>query len=121
MAKNTACPTERTLDLISGRWKVMVIYWLLTGNRRFNQLHRHLDGIRTARSQSSYVKWKPMAWWSDWISRKFRRALNIASPRKATRSSPFWSPCMIGPSRIQRPNGNPWMSNGVCTHRFASR
>ncbi len=45
MAKNTTCPTERTLNLISGRWKVMVIYWLRAGTRRFNQLQRDLDGI----------------------------------------------------------------------------
>jgi DNA-binding HxlR family transcriptional regulator len=45
LVKGTGCPTEQTLDLISGRWKVMVIYWLLKGDRRFNQLQRDLSGI----------------------------------------------------------------------------
>lgn len=45
MAKRTSCPTEQTLDLVSGRWKVMVIYWLLQGDRRFNRLQRDLSGI----------------------------------------------------------------------------
>lgn len=45
MAKQTDCPTEQTLDLIAGRWKVMVLYWLLKGDRRFNQLQRELTGI----------------------------------------------------------------------------
>lgn len=45
MAKRTGCPTEQTLDLVSGRWKVMVIYWLLQGDRRFNRLQRDLSGI----------------------------------------------------------------------------
>ena len=45
MAKSTGCPTEQTLDLVSGRWKVMVIYWLLKGDRRFNRLQRDLSGI----------------------------------------------------------------------------
>jgi DNA-binding HxlR family transcriptional regulator len=45
LAKRTGCPTEQTLDLVSGRWKVMVIYWLLKGDRRFNQLQRDLNGI----------------------------------------------------------------------------
>lgn len=45
MAKSIGCPTEQTLDLISGRWKAMVIYWLLQGDRRFNQLQRDLSGI----------------------------------------------------------------------------
>src|SRR4051794_4765396 len=45
MTKQIGCPTETTLDLISGRWKVLVIYWLLQGPRRFNQLQRELGGI----------------------------------------------------------------------------
>ena len=45
MTKRTGCPTEQTLDLVSGRWKVMVIYWLLKGDRRFNRLQRDLSGI----------------------------------------------------------------------------
>lgn len=45
MAKDIRCPTEITLSVISGRWKVMVVYWLLKGARRFNQLQRELSGI----------------------------------------------------------------------------
>jgi len=53
MPKNGGCPTETTLSLIAGRWKVMVIYWLLAGEKRFNQLQRDLAGItpRTLRKQ----------------------------------------------------------------------
>jgi DNA-binding HxlR family transcriptional regulator len=43
--KTVGCPTETTLDLIAGRWKVLAIYWLLQGDRRFNQLQRELPGI----------------------------------------------------------------------------
>jgi DNA-binding HxlR family transcriptional regulator len=43
--KTVGCPTETTLDLIAGRWKVLAIYWLLQGERRFNQLQRDLPGI----------------------------------------------------------------------------
>lgn len=45
MTKHVGCPTEITLDVISGRWKVMVIFWLLQDKRRFNQLQRDLSGI----------------------------------------------------------------------------
>jgi len=45
MAKHSGCPTEITLKVVSGRWKVMIIYWLLKGTRRFNQLQRELGGI----------------------------------------------------------------------------
>jgi DNA-binding HxlR family transcriptional regulator len=43
--KQVTCPTELTLNVIAGRWKVMVIYWLLKGERRFNQLQRELVTI----------------------------------------------------------------------------
>jgi DNA-binding HxlR family transcriptional regulator len=43
--KKTSCPSELTLEVISGRWKMMVIYWLMQGERRFNQLQRDLGGI----------------------------------------------------------------------------
>jgi len=54
-AKKAGCPTEITLELISGRWKVMVIYWLMQGERRFNQLQRDLGGI-THRTLAKQLK-----------------------------------------------------------------
>lgn len=55
MNDKPGCPTEITLDLISGRWKAMVIYWLMKGPRRFNQLQRELSGI-THRTLSRQLK-----------------------------------------------------------------
>lgn len=43
--KHVFCPVETTLDVIAGRWKVMIIYYLLQGKKRFNQLQRELGGI----------------------------------------------------------------------------
>jgi DNA-binding HxlR family transcriptional regulator len=43
--KQVSCPTELTLAVIAGRWKVMVIYWLLKSERRFNELQRDLVTI----------------------------------------------------------------------------
>ena len=45
MPKAMGCPTETVLGLIAGRWKVLVIWWLLQETRRFNQLQRDLRGI----------------------------------------------------------------------------
>jgi DNA-binding HxlR family transcriptional regulator len=45
MVKRLACPAEATLRLVSGRWKLMVIFWLLEGELRFNELQRRLGGI----------------------------------------------------------------------------
>lgn len=43
--KAVGCPVETTLDVIGGRWKVMVIHELLKGTHRFNELHRALKGV----------------------------------------------------------------------------
>ncbi|MCZ4279144.1 helix-turn-helix domain-containing protein [Kiloniella laminariae] len=55
MTKHSGCPTETTLALIAGKWKVMVIYWLLKEKRRFNQLQRDLSGI-TPRTLGKQLK-----------------------------------------------------------------
>jgi len=43
--KTTTCPVEDTLRVISGRWKVIVLYYLFEGTLRFNELQRKLNGI----------------------------------------------------------------------------
>lgn len=54
MAKSTAknagkkavsCSVETTIDAIGGRWKVLVIYHLMAGTKRFGELARLLKGI----------------------------------------------------------------------------
>ena len=43
--KSVGCPVETTLRVIEGRWKVMTLYHLLKGMKRFNELNRLLAGI----------------------------------------------------------------------------
>ncbi|HEY9674002.1 MAG TPA: helix-turn-helix domain-containing protein [Waterburya sp.] len=40
-----SCPVERTLEVIGGRWKVLILRELFQGVKRFGQLHRALHGI----------------------------------------------------------------------------
>ena len=43
---NTAsCPVETTLKVIGGRWKVLIIHFLLEDTRRFGELARCLGSI----------------------------------------------------------------------------
>ena len=39
------CPVEVTLDLIDGKWKAIILYHLLKGTLRFNELKRRLSKI----------------------------------------------------------------------------
>lgn len=43
--KSVSCPVETTLEVLHGRWKVLVIHHLLDGVKRFGELHRLLPGI----------------------------------------------------------------------------
>jgi DNA-binding HxlR family transcriptional regulator len=49
------CPAETALDLLSGQWRAMIVFWLLDGPLRFNELQRRLGGI-THRTLSRTLK-----------------------------------------------------------------
>ena len=40
-----SCPVEGLLELIGGKWKVAILWWLQQGTRRFTELHRLLPGL----------------------------------------------------------------------------
>jgi DNA-binding HxlR family transcriptional regulator len=44
-AKKDACPTETALDLIGGKWKGMILFYLSSDTRRFNELMRLIPDI----------------------------------------------------------------------------
>lgn len=43
--KVTCCPIEQTVKLIANKWRPIIIYYLLDGKKRFNELRRLLPGI----------------------------------------------------------------------------
>ena len=46
MSKNIpACPVEVTLMLISDRWKVLILRYLLSGTKRFGELKKSIGSI----------------------------------------------------------------------------
>ncbi|YCA43637.1 helix-turn-helix transcriptional regulator [Bacillus sp. JZ8] len=40
-----SCPVEATVDVIGGKWKSVIVYHLLNGTKRFNELKRLNKGI----------------------------------------------------------------------------
>jgi DNA-binding HxlR family transcriptional regulator len=44
-ALSTVCPAEATLKVIAGKWKVPIIWHLLSGTRRFSELRKCLPAI----------------------------------------------------------------------------
>ncbi len=40
-----ACTVSTTLEVIGGRWKAVILFHLLHGMRRFNELQRELGGV----------------------------------------------------------------------------
>src|SRR5215813_15514447 len=43
--RSSKCPAETTLSIIGGRWKVILLYHLFQGVKRFSELQRALTGI----------------------------------------------------------------------------
>ena len=43
--KDVGCPVETTLDAIGGRWKVLIIHFLLERTCRFGELRELLKGV----------------------------------------------------------------------------
>ena len=41
-AHGSCCPVVNTLDIIGGKWKVLILYYLNGESRRFNELQRLL-------------------------------------------------------------------------------
>ena len=43
--KPEQCPVDRTLRVIGGRWKALILYYLRGGPKRFNELRRMMPSV----------------------------------------------------------------------------
>lgn len=39
------CPVKLTADIIGGKWKPMIVFYLESGTKRFGQLHKLIPGM----------------------------------------------------------------------------
>ena len=53
--KTISCPVETTLKVIGGRWKVLIIHYLIADTKRFGELTRSLGSI-SARTLSKQLR-----------------------------------------------------------------
>ncbi len=40
-----SCPVEATMDVIGGKWKLLIIHHLLEGTKRFNELQKAIPAV----------------------------------------------------------------------------
>jgi DNA-binding HxlR family transcriptional regulator len=52
---NPGCPVEAAVALIDGKWKCVILFHLLEGTMRFNELRRRLPGV-TARMLTNQLR-----------------------------------------------------------------
>ena len=55
ISRGDHCPAEAALDFLAGKWRPMIIFWLLDGPLRFNELQRQLGSV-THRTLSKALK-----------------------------------------------------------------
>jgi len=44
---NSECPITRTMELIGGKWSLLIVYMLMKETKRFKELERSIEGINT--------------------------------------------------------------------------
>ena len=53
--KEYPCCTSVTMGIIGGKWKTVILYWLIDGPLRYNELRRKMSGV-TERTLSLQLK-----------------------------------------------------------------
>lgn len=52
---NENCPVEIMLRILGGKWKIIIIYRLINGTKRFNELHKSMPKV-TQRMLTSQLR-----------------------------------------------------------------
>ena len=55
------CPVEAAIDVIGGKWKPLILWWLHHRTHRFAELRRLMPGIYKRCSRNNYASWRQTA------------------------------------------------------------
>ena len=53
--KEYPCCTSVTMGIIGGKWKTVILFWLIDGPLRYNELNKKMEGV-TERTLSLQLK-----------------------------------------------------------------
>lgn len=90
------CPLTTALDMIGGKWHLIVLYALAKQPRRFNELQRLTPGISHKVLTRLCATSRVMDWWSVLPSPGPRRVSSTPSPTGVTRSNQSSLPWSTG-------------------------
>lgn len=95
-----ACDVEALLNLIEGRWKLLLLFHLLDGKvQRYSDLERLIPAISQRCWPNSCASLNATAWYYAPSTRRYRRRWTTASRPGARPCAPHWMQCSLGARR----------------------
>ncbi len=71
------CPVEQTVNIIGGKWTLLILRDLFGGTRRFGEMRTSLTGISPRHSLKNYEPWNRMELLRERFTLKYRPAWSI--------------------------------------------
>lgn len=104
---NSSCPVETTLQLISSRWKVLILRDLLEGTRRFGELRKSIGPVTQKVLTANLRSMERTACLRERCMRKYLRAWNILLRNWGAVCAPSWPPWRNGDRNTKEKTADP--------------